>query len=50
MKGVSSKPSGKLIVTPITSDALKIEPNRICPCAFFMTLWQFFLLHIANFS
>ena len=26
----------------ITSDALKIEPNRMCPCAFITTFWQFF--------
>ena len=27
----------------VTSDALKIEPNRMCPCAFIMTFWQFFM-------
>ena len=32
------------MIKVITSDALKIEPNRICPCAFIMTFWQFFFI------
>ena len=32
----------------IKSDALKIEPHRMCPCAFIMTFWQFFYFILQN--
>jgi hypothetical protein len=34
----------------LTSDALKIEPNRMCPSAFITTFWQFldFILQISH--